>query len=181
MGRETQQKFDASLPFGLQYGLVVLTILCIWNAVTVTTKATEALEMLRKNKESYDIVITDVEMPDMNGFKLLEIIGLEMDMPVISKLKSSSMPSLTTRTSSHLITLKSWKYFSSWIRSDVSKRWHANRDEGHKAWSPGLPDEAGSPGRGQEHLAACPQEKSTWSSHEIRHDKRGERSKSCTL
>ncbi|KAF7147710.1 hypothetical protein RHSIM_Rhsim03G0263800 [Rhododendron simsii] len=51
--------------------------------VTVTTKATEALEMLRKNKESYDIVITDVEMPDMNGFKLLEIIGLEMDMPVI--------------------------------------------------------------------------------------------------
>lgn len=55
-------------------------------AVTVTTKATEALEMLRKNKESYDIVITDVEMPDMNGFKLLEIIGLEMDMPVISKL-----------------------------------------------------------------------------------------------
>lgn len=73
----------------------------------MTTKATEALEMLRKNKESYDIVITDVEMPDMNGFKLLEIIGLEMDMPVISKLKSSSMPSLTTRTSSHLITLKS--------------------------------------------------------------------------
>lgn len=55
-------------------------------AATVTTKATEALEMLRKNKESYDIVITDVEMPDMNGFKLLEIIGLEMDMPVISKL-----------------------------------------------------------------------------------------------
>ncbi|KAF5943949.1 hypothetical protein HYC85_018026 [Camellia sinensis] len=52
-------------------------------AVTVTTKATEALKMLRKNKESYDIVITDVIMLDMNGFELLEIIGLEMDVPVI--------------------------------------------------------------------------------------------------
>ncbi|CAL5345246.1 unnamed protein product [Camellia sinensis] len=53
------------------------------NQVTVTTKATEALKMLRKNKESYDIVIIDVIMLDMNGFELLEIIGLEMDVPVI--------------------------------------------------------------------------------------------------
>lgn len=26
-------------------------------------------------------------MPDMDGFKLLEIIGLEMDLPVLSKHK----------------------------------------------------------------------------------------------
>ncbi|KAI8013323.1 Two-component response regulator ORR24 [Camellia lanceoleosa] len=39
--------------------------------------------MLRKKKQKYDIVITDVIMLDMNGFELLEIIGLEMDMPVI--------------------------------------------------------------------------------------------------
>ena len=55
-------------------------------AVTATTKATEALKMLRKKKKKYDIVITDVIMLDMNGFELLEIIGLEMDVPVISKL-----------------------------------------------------------------------------------------------
>lgn len=44
-----------------------------------------ALELLRGNKGYYDLVITDVQMPDMDGFKLLEIIGLEMDLPVISK------------------------------------------------------------------------------------------------
>ncbi|KAA8535574.1 hypothetical protein F0562_030577 [Nyssa sinensis] len=49
----------------------------------MTTKATEALEMLRKDKDNYDIVITDVKMLDMDGFELLEIIGLEMDIPVI--------------------------------------------------------------------------------------------------
>ena len=46
--------------------------------------------MLRKNKESYDLVITDVEMLDMDGFQLLQIIGIEMDVPVISKLINSS-------------------------------------------------------------------------------------------
>ncbi|CDP18324.1 unnamed protein product [Coffea canephora] len=51
--------------------------------VTATTKAAEAIEMLRKNKDSYDIVITDVMRSDMDVFKLLEIIGLEMDIPVI--------------------------------------------------------------------------------------------------
>mgnify|MGYP004712327565 FL=1 len=55
-----------------------------WFAVTATTKAAEAIEMLRKNKDSYDIVITDVMRSDMDVFKLLEIIGLEMDIPVIS-------------------------------------------------------------------------------------------------
>ncbi|KAJ8567223.1 hypothetical protein K7X08_019431 [Anisodus acutangulus] len=39
--------------------------------------------MLRKNKESFDIVITDVVGDDMDGFKLLEAIGLEMDIPII--------------------------------------------------------------------------------------------------
>ncbi|XP_060170349.1 two-component response regulator ORR22-like [Lycium barbarum] len=51
--------------------------------VTTTRNANEALEMLRKNKESFDIVITDVVRDDMDGFKLLEAIGLEMDIPVI--------------------------------------------------------------------------------------------------
>ncbi|URE43395.1 REC [Musa troglodytarum] len=51
--------------------------------VTATQHALTALELLRENKDNYDIVISDVEMPDMDGFKLLEIIGLEMDIPVI--------------------------------------------------------------------------------------------------
>lgn len=42
--------------------------------------------MLRENKDEFDIVITDVVRQDMDGFKLLQIIGIEMDIPVISKI-----------------------------------------------------------------------------------------------
>ena len=52
-------------------------------AVTTTSQAIKALKLLRENK--FDLVISDVHMPDMDGFKLLELVGLEMDLPVISK------------------------------------------------------------------------------------------------
>ncbi|MBA0845829.1 hypothetical protein Goarm_022824 [Gossypium armourianum] len=39
--------------------------------------------MLRENRSRYDLVITSVNMPDMDAFKLLELVGLEMDLPVI--------------------------------------------------------------------------------------------------
>ncbi|KAH0970170.1 hypothetical protein GBA52_022326 [Prunus armeniaca] len=51
--------------------------------VTTTTQAVEALLMLRESRNRFDLVITDVSMPDMDGFKLLELLGLEMDLPVI--------------------------------------------------------------------------------------------------
>ena len=54
-------------------------------AVTTTNQARMALKMLRENKNRFDLVISDVHMPDMDGFKLLELVGLEMDLPVISK------------------------------------------------------------------------------------------------
>ncbi|EFJ31195.1 type B response regulator [Selaginella moellendorffii] len=52
-------------------------------AVTTCSRATAALTILRERKESFDVVISDVHMPDMDGFKLLELIGLEMGIPVI--------------------------------------------------------------------------------------------------
>nr|XP_018623816.1 two-component response regulator ARR1-like isoform X2 [Nicotiana tomentosiformis] len=51
--------------------------------VTKCNRAEVALSLLRENKNGFDIVISDVHMPDMDGFKLLEHIGLEMDLPVI--------------------------------------------------------------------------------------------------
>jgi len=57
-------------------------------AVTATTEAVKALEMLRKNRNMFDLVISDVNMPEMDGFKLLQHVGLETDLPVISKHKN---------------------------------------------------------------------------------------------
>jgi two-component response regulator (ARR-B family) len=51
--------------------------------VTTCNLATEALSLLRENRNYFDLVISDVYMPDMDGFKLLEAIGLELDLPVI--------------------------------------------------------------------------------------------------
>ncbi|XAR71031.1 hypothetical protein NMG60_11028111 [Bertholletia excelsa] len=51
--------------------------------VTTTSQAITALNLLRENKNKFDLVISDVHMPDMDGFKLLELVGLEMDLPVI--------------------------------------------------------------------------------------------------
>lgn len=51
--------------------------------VTTCGLAIEALDLLRERKDGFDIVISDVNMPDMDGFKLLEHVGLEMELPVI--------------------------------------------------------------------------------------------------
>ena len=49
------------------------------------SNATEALKMLRLGKDPVDIVLSDVHMPDIDGFKLLEEVGLNLNIPVISK------------------------------------------------------------------------------------------------
>ena len=48
------------------YGVFVLL------SVTKSNRAEIALDMLRDKRNIFDIVISDVHMPDMDGFKLLE-------------------------------------------------------------------------------------------------------------
>eukprot|EP00250_Pteridium_aquilinum_P026589 c33250_g1_i1 orf=158-2065(+) len=55
---------------------------CNYN-VTTCCRVNLALQLLRENKDDYDLVMSDVYMPDEDGFKLLEVIGLELDLPVI--------------------------------------------------------------------------------------------------
>ncbi|KAI4337262.1 hypothetical protein L6164_015701 [Bauhinia variegata] len=68
--------------------------------VTTTSQATMALKMLRENKDKFDLVISDVHMPDMDGFKLLELVGLEMDLPVIM-LSANGDPKLVMKGITH--------------------------------------------------------------------------------
>ncbi|KAM0930439.1 hypothetical protein ACQ4PT_001118 [Festuca glaucescens] len=71
---------------------------------TVVTDAATALRILREGGEDqFDLVITDVHMPDMDGFQLLELIGLEMDLPVISIIKLSC--SLSSSSSSRFTSI----------------------------------------------------------------------------
>lgn len=56
--------------------------------MTTCGLARDALSLLRERKDGYDIVVSDVNMPDMDGFKLLEHVGLEMDLPVISEFSA---------------------------------------------------------------------------------------------
>ncbi|XP_027096467.2 two-component response regulator ORR21-like isoform X1 [Coffea arabica] len=51
--------------------------------VTTCSQATVALNLLREKKGFFDIVLSEVHVPDMDGFKLLELVSLEMNLPVI--------------------------------------------------------------------------------------------------
>mmetsp|Transcript_17306 Transcript_17306/g.29542 ORF Transcript_17306/g.29542 Transcript_17306/m.29542 type:complete len:569 (+) Transcript_17306:162-1868(+) len=55
---------------------------CKYTATTCTN-GSSALQILRERACDFDLVLSDVHMPDMDGFKLLETVGLELDLPVI--------------------------------------------------------------------------------------------------
>ncbi|CAI0444183.1 unnamed protein product [Linum tenue] len=68
--------------------------------VTTTSQARMALKILRERRNDFDLVISDVHMPDMDGFHLLEKVGLEMDLPVIM-LSANSDPKVVMKGITH--------------------------------------------------------------------------------
>ncbi len=57
-------------------------------SVASCERAAKAPELLREDRDMLDLVVSDVDMPDMDGFKLLERVGLEMDLPIIGEFVS---------------------------------------------------------------------------------------------
>lgn len=109
--------------------------------VTTTGQAATALKMLRENKDQFDLVISDVHMPDMDGFKLLELVGLEMDLPVIMLSANGEtqtvMKGITHGACDYLLKpvrleqLKTiWQHV---IRRNTKPRGSDNDDAGQKA------------------------------------------------
>ncbi|KAJ3672882.1 hypothetical protein LUZ60_006256 [Juncus effusus] len=92
---------DEQFPAGLRVLVVDDDVTCLTvlkrmllkcrYVVTVCSQAATALSLLRESKDGFHVVLSDVHMPDMDGFRLLELVGLEMDLPVI-------MMSADTRT-----------------------------------------------------------------------------------
>jgi two-component system chemotaxis sensor kinase CheA len=66
--------------------------------VRVAVDAQEGLAALRSN-QTYDVVLTDIEMPDMNGFEFAETIRADNNlstMPIIA-LSSTVSPAAIER------------------------------------------------------------------------------------
>jgi PAS domain S-box-containing protein len=66
-------------------------------SITGTTSSTEALGLFRARPDNFDLVITDMTMPDMNGDALAKkIISLRPDIPIILCTGYSKMISRST-------------------------------------------------------------------------------------
>lgn len=53
-----------------------------------TTNSLLALDQLHKNQGHFHLIIMEVHMSDLDGFKLKQIIDEEFAIPVISKMHS---------------------------------------------------------------------------------------------
>ncbi|KAL1802264.1 hypothetical protein ACET3Z_030911 [Daucus carota] len=67
--------------------IVAAACLKRWNyQVTAVSHPVEALSILERrdeNEKSYDVVLSDVHMPDMDGFKLMRRVNKEFNLPVV--------------------------------------------------------------------------------------------------
>ncbi|KAJ0981255.1 hypothetical protein J5N97_009510 [Dioscorea zingiberensis] len=100
--------------------------------VTVCSRASRALSLLRERKDGFDVVISDVYMPDMDGFKLLELVGLEMDLPVIMMSADGStnavMKGIKHGACDYLIKPVRMEELKNIWQHVVRKKWNENKE-----------------------------------------------------
>ncbi|KAL5075826.1 hypothetical protein RYX36_014810 [Vicia faba] len=51
--------------------------------VTTAQNGITALNLLRENKNNFDLLMTSVDLPNMDGFKLLKLVGIKTNIPVL--------------------------------------------------------------------------------------------------
>lgn len=103
--------------------------------VTTCPQATRALTMLRENRRGFDVIISDVHMPDMDGFRLLELVGLEMDLPVIMMSADSRtdivMKGIKHGACDYLIKPVRMEELKNIWQHVVRKKFNENKDHEH--------------------------------------------------
>ena len=57
----------------------------VFVAVTTAQNGITALNLLRENKNNFDLLMTSVDLPNMDGFKLLKLVGIKTNIPVLCK------------------------------------------------------------------------------------------------
>ncbi|KAJ0981259.1 hypothetical protein J5N97_009514 [Dioscorea zingiberensis] len=100
--------------------------------VTVCSRASRALSLLRERKDGFDVLISDVYMPVMDGFKLLELVGLEMDLPVITMSADGStnamMKGIKHGACDYLIKPVRMEELKNIWQHVVRKKWNENKE-----------------------------------------------------
>ncbi|KAK6138786.1 hypothetical protein DH2020_027472 [Rehmannia glutinosa] len=87
------------------------------------------------NRNAYDIVISDVHIPGMDGFRLLEHVGLEMDLPVITDdSKSEVMKGVTHGACDYLIKPVRMEALKNIWRHVVRKKKHEWKEKDFEQW-----------------------------------------------
>nr|CAD1833257.1 unnamed protein product [Ananas comosus var. bracteatus] len=65
------------------------------NQVTTCSTGTEALAMLQDRKGEFDVVLSDVGLPDMNGYEFVRRVDSELQLPVIVMIAEGNTEFMT--------------------------------------------------------------------------------------
>ncbi|KQK16816.1 hypothetical protein BRADI_1g30805v3 [Brachypodium distachyon] len=101
--------------------------------VTTATNAKEALQMLREKKGWYELVITDLHMPEMDGIELLQQIKLEMDLPCYLQMTNADRETVMkgVRYGACEYTVKPWQHDEQGAKSTRKNSRNKKNDEHH--------------------------------------------------